>query len=462
MLAHARTVILCLVKLFPLLLAAVCAQAATYTIRNVNVVDVAGGTVRRGVNVVISGASIVSVSGKARGTAIDGKGKYLIPGLWDMNVHLWENRPLFGLYVANGVLGVRDMGSDPAQTRQWRAGAEAGRIVGPRIYTSGAPIDAPSPDTLKMPVVRVRNADEARRAVDTADTQGADFINIRSALSRDAYFSVAQRARVIRAVFAGPVPEDVTVGQAVDARQRSMEHMFGLALACSSQEPELREARAEAIRNNDLAALADVRQRTYETYSEARATGLFQKMARFDVWQTPTLLLRKRLALMGLEELVENPHCKEIPAAIRAGWADPRGDVTKATPEQIEHFRAEFQFHERLVASMQRHGVPLLAGTRTGDSYVLPGYALHDELELMVKAGLTPAEALRTATLQPARYFGIEAVAGTIARGRRADLVLLSGNPLDDIRNTRRVAGVILRGKPFNRKQLDLLLLKEK
>lgn len=445
-------------KLISLLVFAFSLEGASFTIRNVNVIDVESGTLRKRVNVVVRGSAIASVGRLAQGAVIDGAGKFLIPGLWDMHVHLWDKQSMFGMYVANGVLGVRDMGSDPVRTRKWRADVEAGRAVGPRVYTPGSPVDAPSETQLKMPVVRVGNADEARRAVDLLDTQGADFIKVMSTLSRDAYFALAQRSRVIRAVFAGHVPEAVTISQALDARQKSMEHMFGLALACSSEEPDLRKARAEAVEKGDNAALAIIRLRTYQTFSESRATELFRKMARYDVWQTPTLVLRKRLSLLGLEELVAASQGKAVPKEIRATWDDPLADLRKATPDLLERFRRDYEFHAKLVSLMQRNGVGLLAGTDTGDPYVLPGYGLHDELELMVQAGLTPAQALRTATLNPARYFGIEALSGSIARGKRADLVLLDANPLEDISNIRRISRVFVRGAPLNRKQLDRML----
>jgi imidazolonepropionase-like amidohydrolase len=396
------------VKLLTLFLLALLIQAAPIVIRNVNIVDVESGTIRKNRNVTIRGSRILSVApGKMRAGAINGTGKYLIPGLWDMHVHLWDKKPAFNAYLANGVLGVRDMGSDFARARAWRADIEAGRLIGPRIRTAGSPIDGLGPENPKMLVVRAGSAEQARRSVDVLDSQGADFIDTLSTLSPDAYFALAQRARVIRAVFAGHVPDSITVEQAIDARQKSMEHLFGIALACSSEEKELREARSLAIDKGDKTELARIRERTYESFNESRASELFQKMARYDVWQTPTLILRKRIA------------------------------------------PADYNFHAQLVALMQRNGVGLLAGTDTGDDGVRPGEALHDELELLVRAGLTPAQALRAAITNPTRYFGIEAQSGSIDKGKRADLILLNGNPLDDIRNTRRIAAVIVRGKPF-------------
>ncbi len=401
------------VRVFALLVCCLPVFSSSITIRNVNVVDVETGDVRKGVNVVIDRGYVTSVGVAPKPkSSIDGKGRYLIPGLWDMHVHLWPQKPPFGTYVANGVLGVRDMGSNFARTKEWREGVEAARRIGPRIYTSGSPVDGPGLDGEKMTVVRAGSPDAARRAVDAIDRQGADFVNVLSSLSRDSYYALAQRARVIRAVFAGHVPDAVTVSQALDARQKSMEHLFGIAFACSSEEAELRDARLLAIDAKDDAALSQIRLRSYDTFSETKATDLFRRMARFDLWQTPTLTVRR----------------------------------------QVE---AEYEFNQRVVKLMQRYGVGLLAGTDSGEPQVLPGSSLHDELEAFVKAGLTPAQALRTATINPARYFGIESRAGSIAPGKRADLVLLEANPLDDIRNTRRIATVIVRGRLLDRKELN-------
>jgi hypothetical protein len=300
------------------------------------------------------------------------------------------------------------------------------------------------------------NGDQARRYVDVLDQQGVDFIKTLSTLSTDAYFAVAQRARVIRAVFAGHVPESVRVSQALDARQKSMEHLFGIAMACSSEEIDLRDARLLAIASNDNAELARIRARSYETFSESKASELFRRMARYEAWQTPTLTLRKRLSLIGIDELVQQG-TESAPADVRAAWEDPRNDVKKSTPEQLQRFRFDYDFHAKIVTLMQRNGVGLLAGTDSGDPYVVPGRALHDELELLVQAGLTPAQALRTATINPARYFGIHAQAGSVDRGKRADLVLLDANPIEDIRNVRKVSAVVLRGRLLDRLRLDRL-----
>jgi imidazolonepropionase-like amidohydrolase len=378
---------------------------------------------------------------------IDGKGKYLIPGLWDMHVHLWDRQPMLNLYLAAGVTGIRDMGSDPTRTLALRRDIEAGKIPGPRIVTSGPLVDGPGSGITQAPVIQAENANEGRAAADTIDDAGHDFIKVLSRLSVDAYQALAQRARVRRAIFAGHVPESVSVWEAVDARQKSQEHLFGMALACSYDETRLRRQRLEAIAKKDYEALRDIRDRTYATFSASQCRELFRKMARYGVWQTPTLTLRKRLSLMDLERLAAETQLRLVPNDVRSGWKDPREDLKRATPEQLKNFTEDYEFHRNLTVMMQRAGVGLLAGTDTGDSYVVPGFSLHDELEYLVEAGLTPLEALNTATINAARYLDREKTEGTVERGKRADLVLLDADPLADIRNTRKIALVIVNGR---------------
>lgn len=390
---------------------------------------------------------------------IEGKGKFLIPGLWDMHVHLWETDPMLNLYVAMGVLGVRDMGSDLVRTRKLRADIIAGRIPGPRIYSAGPVLDGAESRMKQAPVLKVSNPEEARQAVDTVEKASADFVKILSGLSFDEYQSIAQRARVIRMPFAGHLPDSVTALDAINARQKSMEHLFGLAIACSPLEPSLRQQRSEAIARNDGGGIQAVRKRTYETFSAGAANDLFHRMARFGVWQTPTLTLRQRMSLVGLDRLAASPELKYVPAGVRKNWVDPRKDLDGVSPERLAEYREEYEFHAKLVKFMAGTGVGMLAGTDTGDPYVVPGFALHDELAAMVDAGMSPVDALATATIGPARFFGNEGSSGTIERGRIADLVLLDADPVADIRNTRRIAAVVYHGQLLDRKCLDNLLI---
>ena len=442
------------VRFLPFLLAISALHGQSLIIRNVTVVDANGARPKS--TVYISNGRIAPRA--AGGKTIDGKGKFLIPALWDMHVHLWDKEPMAELYVAAGVLGVRDMGSDLKRTRALQADIKAGRAAGPLIYTSGPPVDGAGSGITQSPVVVANTPDEGRHATDLTDEALADFVKVLSRVPYDAYIALAQRARVRRFPFAGHLPEAVPVSEAIDARQRSMEHLFGIAISCSPLETLLREQRAQAIEKKDYAALRDIRERTYSTFSPGIANELFRRMARLGVWQTPTLTLRKRLSFMDLDQLAESPELKYVPESVRSGWIDPREQAKKATAEQLTDFQEDYQFHTKLVGYMRNAGTGLLAGTDTGDAYVVPGFALHDELALMVQAGLSPAEALASATVQPARYFNLEATHGTVERGKIANLVLLDADPMADIRNTRKIAAVIHQGKLLDRPCLDTLL----
>jgi imidazolonepropionase-like amidohydrolase len=413
------------VSLLSLLVFAAAASAQTTAIRNVTVIDVIRGEARR-TNVIVTGSKITAVGARARIPArakvIDGRGRFVIPGLWDMHVHLYDSDSMWSLYTAHGITGVRDMGSVYERTRLWGKQALAG--TGPRVFTSGSPVDGPGSESTKFPVLRVAGPEDGRRAADSLDTQGVDFLNVLSSLSRDAYFALAQRARVRRAIFAGDVPESVSITEAIDARQRSMEHLFGIALACSSEEQDLRERYNEAIAHNNTERIHELRQRAYETFSEMKAVELFKRMARYGVWQTPTMALRKR-------------------------------DVSAGS---LPLFRADYDIHRRIVGLMARNGVGILAGTDTGGANLIPGAALHDELALLVDAGVTELDALRAATFNAARFFNLEVSSGSVDRGKTADLVILDANPLVDIGNTRRIRSVMVRGKLIERKRLDGML----
>ena len=443
------------VRFFLFLVAVGAAFGQSLIIRNVTVVDANGARPKS--TVYVSGGRIVGSAARGAKT-IEGKGKFLIPALWDMHVHLWDREHMAGLYVAAGVLGVRDMGSDLKRTRPLQADIKAGRAAGPLIYTSGAPVDGPGSGITQSPVIIATTPEDGRRATDVTDEALADFVKVLSRMPYDAYIAMAQRARVRRIPFAGHLPEAVPVSEALDARQKSMEHLFGIALGCTPLETTLREQRAQAIANKDYAALREVRERTYATFSAGIANELFRRMARLSVWQTPTLTLRKRLSFMDLDRLAESEDIKYVPETVRSGWTDPREEAKKATPEQMADFREDYEFHSKLVGHMRNAGVGLLAGTDTGDAYVVPGFSLHDELALLVEAGLSPAEALASTTVQPARYFNIEATHGTVERGKIANLVLLDADPMADIRNTRRISAVIHQGRVLDRKCLDTLL----
>lgn len=465
-------------RLFGLLVSVSClAPAQSLIIKNVTVIDATGAAPRKKMSVGIAVSRITAIQKKlktARGIqVIDAKGKFLIPGLWDMHIHLGTPDIFFPLLVANGITGVREMFDGiPMETiRQWRARADVPRIAapgfidGPPMLWSGAP--------LPPGAYAVATADQALRAVDAIARSGADFIKVYSSVPREAYFALAAEARAIGIPFAGHVPEEVSPLEAAAAGQRSQEHLLNILQACSTREDELRAKRVATMLDRSISGEARMRVLAFEnpedlldSYSEQKASILFQTFARDGVWQTPTLTILAGFARARDEDFVHDPHRQYLPKSWTDQW-DPRRTMflKDLSPAEYDALNAKIRVllerHEKLVSDMHRAGVEFLAGTdANGANPVLPGFGLHDELALLVQSGLTPMEALQCATRNAARYFGSRDF-GTIEVGKSADLVLLDEDPLKDIRNTEKIHGVVMRGRYFSRQDLDGMLERE-
>jgi imidazolonepropionase-like amidohydrolase len=425
---------------------------------HVNVIDATGTPPQADMSVVVKDGRIVEVekSSGARipehATVIDGRGKYLIPGLWDMHVHTafgdWvppdENTLL--LFVANGVTGVRDMGSDMTVVEKWRAEIAAGKLLGPRMIIAGPMLDGPTP---RFPAsAPVANAADGARVVSELKAQGVDFIKIQSLIPRDGYFAAAQRARELGIPFVGHVPDAVRASEASNAGQRSIEHFTGIFEGCSTIEDQLITGPKSLGRN-------------VSTYNDERARALIALMAKNQTWQVPTLVWERGQWLIDAIDKSHDPLIRYAPAAWKdRTWPMFTDSILKDMDTDPLPTRRKFvQMELDMTLAMFKAGVPFMAGTDTAAGvHVFPGFSLHDELALFVKAGLTPMQALQTATLNPARFLGREAELGTIGKNKSADLVLLDANPLADIGNTRRIQAVVLAGRYFSRRDLDQML----
>jgi len=406
-------------------LAVMCLPAgcASVAVLDVSVIDVAAGVARPHMTVVIEGERITALglSGSVRvpvkARVISGRNRFLIPGLWDMHVHLWNKENQLPVFVAFGVTGVEDMGSDFKRVVAWRGAIETGKAIGPHIVTSGPPVSGRDSEDARLPVIVARSADEARKAFDQLWDLDVDFISVLSGLSRDSYFALAEQARHWSLRVAGEVPTSVTAREAMDARQSSIEHLSGVSKAVSTDQ---------------------------------EALDFFERCAAWGVRVSPGLTRWRRTAHLDDDKLKRDPRLRFVPASIRKAWSDSRGEE-EVSPAQVDGIY-------RLVALAKLTKVELLAGTDTGDPYTIPGATLHDELEQLVAAGLTPREALQAATIAPARLLGWDDAMGGIEPGKVGDLVLLEANPLIDIRNTRKIVGVFTRGKYHSRRELDLIL----
>jgi imidazolonepropionase-like amidohydrolase len=438
------------------------AQNAPLVIEHVAVVDVIAGKVQPDMTVEIRGRTIVAVTAARRtgvpGSAavIDGRGKYLIPGLWDMHVHTTfppgVARIFLPLMVANGVLGARDMHSLLAIIVPLKQAVASGSQLGPRLFIAGPAVDGPNST---LPGARVvSTADEAREAVRQLKAGGVDFIKVYSSLPRELYFAIAGEAQREGIPFVGHVPDGVTAAEASDAGQRSMEHLIEVDVGISSDEAKIKAEEVEAMAQKRR-SIPDAH-RLRATYDPAKAVALFAHLRQNDTWQVPTLVVLHAAGQFAHGgQAPDDSLLSYIPKALRAFWHSLPVDLA-ASMGALE------SIHAGLVGPLQRAGVPILAGTDCPNAYVYPGFSLHAELGLLVRAGLSPAEALRTATINPARFLGMTDSLGSLAPGHVADLVLLDANPLDDIANTRRIRAVIQAGRVWNRSALDRLLANAK
>jgi imidazolonepropionase-like amidohydrolase len=435
------------------------APAPALVLEGVTVVDVEGGQTLPGMTVVVEGGRIAGLGKKpglripSGARVVDAAGKYLIPGLWDMHVHTafgdWfpgARDIALPLFVANGVTGVRDMGGDLDVLLEWRRAIAGGSLVGPRMVVSGPMLDGPKP---RFPAsVAVATPDDGRRAVRDLARRGVDFIKLQSLIPRDAVLAIAQEAKRVGIPFAGHVPDAVRAAEMSRAGQKSFEHLIGIFEGSSPREDEFLKGEKSPGR-------------FLQSFDESKAAELAALLARNRTWQCPTLVWEQGGNLMEERDLAHDPLGKYAPASWKDGtWKRFRDQVSGEFNVDDLATRKRFVAKElEVVATLHRAGVPFLAGTDTVPGvFIFPGFSLHDELGLLVKAGFTPLEALRSATLLPAEYLSVSDRLGRVKEGFLADLLLLDANPLEDIGNTRRIRAVVANGRFFSRDDLDELL----
>jgi len=413
-------------------------------------------------------SNTVAIPGGAQ--ILDAHGKFLMPGLVDMHIHLTaasepdgSRKFMIPLLLANGITSVRDMGGYLESLNPLRREIAEGKRLGPHIVTPGPYLDGSPPSF--QPSLVVTKPVEAGEDVQQLAALGVDFIKVQSILSREAYFAIAQAAQREHIAFVGHVPDRVTAVEAADAGQHSIEHLTNVLRGCSRDEPKLMREQFYIPLKQETAGQSHSRivrweQEILDSYSPEKAAALIAKFKEKEVWQTPTLVLLKNDAFPTLEDsALSDDREKYIPPRTLAIWKKARAEQIRALSPQHSELHAQLlRKSMHVVAEMQKAGVKILAGTDSPAPYVFPGSDLHRELQLLVEAGLTPLEALQSATMSPAEFLHTSKDSGTVEKGKFADLVLLDANPLDDIRNTRKIHTVILRGKLLDGAALDKLL----
>ncbi|MGH7650522.1 MAG: amidohydrolase family protein [Gemmatimonadaceae bacterium] len=425
--------------MLPVLLNAQSAGTSPLVITNVTVIDPRDGRASPGMSVVVRGGRIESVersvAAQERGaTIVDGRGKFLVPGFWDMETHLsWTTESALPILVANGITSVRDMGGAWQQLVEWRTQIMEGTRVGPSILTVGPMLNGKSFNQWQL---ATGDTGQTRGVVRALKFLGVDGLNLERRVERDSYFALMSEAKLQNLRVGGHVPITVTAREATDAGQSTIENAETLLDGMFTGN----------ARDEDIPAAVP------RFLLSGAADSLFREFVKNGIAVTPVLY--------GFENAVDaSDPASPVDPREKYVAASQRGFYKKAPmpAAELTTMRRIVPGLIQIVQRMHQDGVTLLAGTDIAGPRV-PGFSLHEELRTLVSIGLSPLEALQTATINPARVLGKNADCSTIEKGKVADLVLLDADPRVDIANTERIAAVVLRGKLFDRQALAALL----
>jgi len=446
-------------------------------ITNTSLIDMNNGQVSEDMTLVIKNGIITSIgeSNKielpSEVKIINGTGKYVIPGLWDMHAHTsseYVTRSiLYPSFIANGVTGIRVLSADcfePCweldmnieQSRGLQSEVKDGKVIGPKSILGSTYIQGAKPretSTIKEP----GNRQDGEKLVHLLLDRGIDFIKIYDEIPRDAYFGIADEANKQGLPFAGHVPLSIKASEASDAGQKSIEHCCEGSLfeECSSEEKKLREQITKLIQSREPKNMYSLVLELVKTYDDAKCQDVYRKFLENNTFYTPTLVATEMDNILRKDDWRKDPRLIYLPRKERDFW-DEDEIATKELLGVQDPLIRDKRFE--IVGDMNKAGVKLLAGSDCGVFGVHYGFGLHDELELLVEAGLTELEALQTATLNAAEYADKSDSYGNIKTGLMADLILLEANPLDNIRNTKQIYSVLSNGKFYDRQSLDTIL----
>lgn len=452
----------------------VLAQSGGLALTHVTIIDPGIGKPQRDMIILVRGQDIAAV-GRAKQVTlpdavrvIDGTGKFVIPGLWDMHSHFRDARRDLEMDIANGVLGTRNMGGVAKEVFPLRDAIAHSQQLGPKIVACGPIVDGPDSWSNPQFTISVTTTDEARAAVVSLKQQGTDCIKVYDDLSRDSYFAILDEAKKLDLPVVGHLPSAISVREASGAGQRSLEHGIALAGGSTMEGDYIKRrldksAFQEALRTKNFALIPAkiARDNTMmlDTFSQERADATYRLLAKNNTFITPTLVTEQSLTF--IDDLNARPDSRRqyVAAQELQWWKPENGMLTKyRTPEYIAMRKREYAKMLEEVHRAQTLGVRLLAGTDITIPYTYPGFSLHDELKLFVEAGLTPMQALETATTNPAIFLGLSKTWGRVERGYTANLVLLNADPLADISNVNKIDSVVVSGQRLDRAQLDQLL----
>ena len=418
-------------------------------ITNVNVVDVRNGQIAESQYVVIDSGRVVqrldTIESLADGvTTIDGQDKFLMPGLAEMHAHIpspeqgqdYIENTLF-LYLVNGVTTVRGMLGHPLHL-ELREQAANHQLLSPRIFTSSPSLNG---NTVQTP-------EEARTKVTAYQQDGYDFLKLHPGIQLDVFNEIVKTANEVGIPFAGHVPVAVGIRHALESKYASIDHvdgfLEGLVPSSAGVAPD-----ENGFFGYNFTELADT-----STVEE-----LVSMAKQHRVWVVPTQSLFDRwFSPEAAEQLAQAPEMKYVPKALLNDWVSSKQNLVSQEGYDSAQWAQFNNIRNQLIYRLHQNGQGLLLGSDAPQVFNVPGFSIHHELQAMLRAGLTPPEALRIGTLQPAQFFNQEGAFGEVIVGASADLVLLNANPLEDLENLKNPVGVMVRGKWLSREEMDTRL----
>jgi hypothetical protein len=429
-----------------------------YIITNVNIIDVANDSIIANQSIVVEENRITlispanSISNLNNYKVIDGKKKYAMAGLWDMHSHLaLQVAPqiVMPLHIANGVTNIRDMqgvASINKERKLWREQIESGKLLGPRIIGFADKIVGDNYDERDVTKVISSSAKDKRT-----------FVKIYSHILAERYFKLAKKAKILAVDFAGHYPTSINPIDASNAGQRSFEHahlFIDFSHDAAKKQREFNRVGILSEEEPDESLRVTVRERL-ANFDYNRFYKLVDVMVKNETYFCPTHITKRYEASVHNDEFLKDDRLKYIPYLIKNIWEDDINGTKQSDQQLLTDF---YEKGLELTGLAHKRGLKILAGTDSYDPYSFPGFSLHSELEQLVKAGLSPAEALATATINPSEYFAVSNDYGTIEKGKVADILLLNKNPLIDIKNSISIDMIFFNGSLYNREELDGLL----
>jgi imidazolonepropionase-like amidohydrolase len=447
----------------------------TFLIQNVSIINVKNGQILSDHSILVSDGKIKSILPTKEldiidfSEIIDAKGSFVIPGLWDMHAHLRANKLppeiitdwMMPLLVANGVTGVREMTSScetedqgPVcleQMREWQEEIEMGTLDGPRFLSL-------SSFQLNSPREHDYRKKEIKQMIETFAEQNIDLIKIYTGLSPKAYNRVIHEAKKHNIPVGGHIPLRMTISEASTKGLKSLEHARDFLFDCFPDSKSFRKS----AKSQDPPI--DIMYDMVDEFDEKKCQKIFQVMIKNKTWYVPTHLTRRMEAFADNFEFINDNRNQYIPKMLLDSWKNDADRVIAI--DSTKYGRDAFMkfYRKGLEITGEAHdaGVRIIVGTDGGDSFVYPGFGVHDELRELVKAGLTPLEAIQAATIHSAEFLNLQKSFGSIEVGKKADFILLKHNPLVNIENTQTMKAVIYRGEYFNSDKLNSLLGKAK